>query len=102
MRPILRVTHGGQHKEQLDPSEGVIYVVGSGRRIFQTGLLTFGIVICQEVDLIWKPSAGPLDVAQVVFHPHAHVAEPGAYRPTKFLEPGNIFHEKAMHLYGCR
>jgi predicted amidohydrolase len=34
--------------------------------------------------------------AQVVFHPHAHVAEPGSYRPTVFADPANTFHEKAM------
>jgi predicted amidohydrolase len=34
--------------------------------------------------------------AQVVFHPHAHVAEPGSYRPTTFADPSNTFHEKAI------
>jgi predicted amidohydrolase len=34
--------------------------------------------------------------AQVVFHPHAHVAEPGSYRPTSFADPSNTFLEKAM------
>jgi predicted amidohydrolase len=34
--------------------------------------------------------------AQVVFHPHFHEAEPGAYRPTSFADPMNTFHEKAM------
>jgi hypothetical protein len=32
--------------------------------------------------------------AQVVFHPHAHVAEPGSYRPVTFADPVNTFHEK--------
>jgi predicted amidohydrolase len=34
--------------------------------------------------------------AHVVFHPHFHEAEPGAYRPTAFADPSNTFHEKAM------
>jgi predicted amidohydrolase len=31
-----------------------------------------------------------------VFHPHAHVAEPGSYRPVTFADPANTFHEKAV------
>src|SRR6476620_12071335 len=37
---------GFQDKVQLDPSEDSIYSPGSGRRIFKTGPLTFGIAIC--------------------------------------------------------
>jgi len=29
-------------------------------------------------------------------HPHAHVAEPGSYRPVSFADPANSFHEKAV------
>lgn len=39
---------GFQHKEQIDPSEEAIYSFGSGRRIFETGSLNFGIAICHE------------------------------------------------------
>lgn len=39
---------GFQDKVQLDPSEESIYSPGSGRRVFQTGPLTFGIAICHE------------------------------------------------------
>src|ERR1700730_17884461 len=39
---------GFQDKVQLDLSEESIYSPGSGRRIFQTGPLTFGIAICHE------------------------------------------------------
>lgn len=31
-----------------------------------------------------------------MFHPHAHVAEPGSYRPVAFADPANTFHEKAI------
>ena len=88
---------GWQDKEQLDPSEELTYVAGDGRRVFQVGPLTFGIVICHEgwrypETVRWAARRG----AHVVFHPHAHVAEPGSYRPATFLDPANTFHEKAM------
>ena len=88
---------GWQDKEQLDPSEEPTYVPGDGRSVFQAGPLTFGIVICHEgwrypETVRWAARRGAL----LVFHPHAHVAEPGSYRPSTFLEPANTFHEKAM------
>ena len=88
---------GWQDKEQLDPTEEPTYVPGQGRRLFQAGPLTFGIVICHEgwrypETVRWSARRG----AHVVFHPHAHVAEPGSHRPATFLEPANTFHEKAM------
>ena len=39
---------GFQDKVQLDPSEERTYSPGSGRRVFQTGPLTFGVAICHE------------------------------------------------------
>src|SRR5262249_25461259 len=39
---------GFQDKVQIDPSEEGVYAPGSGRRVFQAGPLTFGIVICHE------------------------------------------------------
>ncbi len=88
---------GWQDKEQLDPSEEPTYVRGEGRSIFQAGPLTFGIVICHEgfrypETVRWAARRG----AQLVFHPHADIAQPGSYRPTTFADPANSFHEKAM------
>ena len=89
---------GWQDKVQLDPSEEGIYPsVGAGRYVFSAGPLTFGVVICHEgwrypETVRWAVRRG----AQVVFHPHAHVAEPGGYRPTTFADPANTFHEKAV------
>ena len=88
---------GFQDKVQIDPSEEGTYAPGSGRRIFQTGPLTFGVVICHEgwrypETVRWAARRG----AQVVFHPHFHEAEPGSYRPSIFADPANTFHEKAM------
>lgn len=89
---------GWQDKGQLDPSEEPIYpAFGAERQIFTAGPLTFGVVICHEgwrypETVRWAARRG----AQVVFHPHAHVAEPGSYRPEVFADPANTFHEKAI------
>ncbi|HEY3939950.1 MAG TPA: carbon-nitrogen hydrolase family protein [Bryobacteraceae bacterium] len=87
---------GFQDKVQIDPSEEGIYSPGSGRRVFQTGALTFGIAICHEgwrypETVRWAVRRG----AQIVFHPHFHEAESGGYRPSRFADPANSFHEKA-------
>lgn len=88
---------GLQDKVQLDPSEEATYSFGRGRRVFQSGPLTFGIAICHEG---WRyPEAVRWAVrqgAQVVFHPHFHWAEPGGYRSLEFADPANTFHEKAL------
>jgi predicted amidohydrolase len=89
---------GWQDKAQIDPSEEVTYPAqGTERRVFTAGPMTFGIAICHEG---WRyPETVRSAVrrgAQVVFHPHAHVAEPGSYRPRTFADPANTFHEKAM------
>ena len=85
-----------QDKVQLDPSEDDTYSPGSGRQIFQTGPLTFGVSICHEgwrypETVRWAAVRG----AHVVFHPHFSLAEPGSYRPTAYADPSNSFHEKA-------
>jgi predicted amidohydrolase len=89
---------GWQDKGQIDPSEEPIYpALAMERRVFTTGPLTFGVTICHEgfrypEGARWAVRRG----AQVVFHPHAIVAEPGSYRPSTFADPANTFHEKAM------
>jgi predicted amidohydrolase len=88
---------GFQDKVQLDPSEDTIYTPGSGRQVFETGRLKFGVVICHEG---WRyPETvryGARRGAHVVFHPQFHEAEPGSYRPITFADPANTFHEKAV------
>jgi predicted amidohydrolase len=88
---------GFQDKVQLDPSEETLYAPGSGRRVFDAGPLTFGIAICHEG---WRyPETVRFAArhgARLVFVPHFHEAEPGAYRPATFADPSNTFHEKAM------
>jgi predicted amidohydrolase len=88
---------GFQDKVQLDPSEDGIYSPGVGRKVFQTGPLTFGVAICHEgwrypETVRWPARHG----AQIVFHPHFHEAEPGSYLPSSFADPANSFHEKAV------
>ncbi len=88
---------GFQDKVQIDPSEEGTYAAGSGRSIFQSGGLTFGVAICHEgwrypETVRWAVRRG----AQIVFHPHFHEAEPGGYRPASFADPANTFHEKAV------
>lgn len=89
---------GWQDKVQLDPSEEDTYPAhGTERRLFTTSQLTFGVVICHEgwrypETVRWAARRG----AQIVFHPHAHIAEPGSYRPSLFADPRNTFHEKAI------
>jgi predicted amidohydrolase len=88
---------GFQDKVQLDPSEDRLYSPGSGRRVFRSGPLTFGVAICHEgwrypETVRWPVRHG----AHVVFHPHFHEAEPGGYEPATFADPANSFHEKAV------
>ena len=88
---------GFQDKVQLDPSEEPVYSPGTDRRVFTSGPLTFGVVICHEgwrypETVRWAVRHG----AQVVFHPHFHEAEPGGYRPVSYGDPANTFHEKAV------
>ena len=87
---------GFQDKVQLDPSEEGPFVAGSGRRVFRSGPLTFGVVICHEG---WRypetVRAAARQGAHVVFHPQFHEAEPGGYRPSTYADPANTFHEKA-------
>jgi predicted amidohydrolase len=89
---------GWQDKGQIDPSEEAIYpALATERGVFTAGPLTFGVVICHEgwrypETVRWAVRRG----AQIVFHPHAHVAVPGSYRPVTFADPANTFHEKAM------
>jgi predicted amidohydrolase len=88
---------GFQDKVQLDPTEESTYAAGADRRVFTMDALTFGVVICCEG---WRypetVRAAARQGAQIVFHPHLHVAEPGDFAPSTFLDPRNSFHEKAM------
>jgi len=88
---------GHQDKVQLDPTEDAGYEPGEGRRTFEIGPLTFGIAICHEgyrypETVRWAARRG----ARVVFHPHHHEPEQGAWRPTEYGDSRGSFHEKAV------
>ena len=88
---------GFQDKVQIDPSEEGTYAQGAGRHLLRSGALAFGIAICHEgwrypETARWAARRG----AHVIFHPHFHEAEPGAFRPATFADPANTFHEKAL------
>ena len=90
-------TLGFQDKVQLDPTEESIYLAGSGRQLFEVGALKFGVAICHEgfrypETVRWSAQRG----AHVVFHPHYSWAEEDSYQPTRFADPANTFHEKAI------
>src|SRR5919199_4512473 len=81
---------GYQTKNQLALEEEAQYVPGDTRRLFVVDGVPFGVAICHEgwrypETVRWAARRG----AQVVFHPHFHAAEPGAYRPTTFADPAN-------------
>ncbi len=88
---------GFQDKVQIDPSEEGTYTPGTGRRVFDSGPLRFGISICHEG---WRypetVRCAARQGAHVVFQPHLEEASPGSYRPASFADPANSFHEKAM------
>ena len=87
---------GFQDKVQIDPSEDNTYSPGSQRKLFELDGVKFGVVICHEgwrypETVRWAVQRG----AQIVFHPHFHLAEPGSFIPSTFGDPRNSFHEKA-------
>ena len=82
---------GWQDKVQIDPSEEAIYAAAGSERhglqrrpadVRRRRSATKGWRYPETVR--WAARRG----AQVVFHPHAHVAEPGSYRPTDLCRSG--------------
>lgn len=87
---------GWQDKVQLDPSEDATYAPGEGRQLFTVDGVPFGVVICHEgwrypETVRWAARRG----ARLVLHPHWDEPVPGGWRPTRFAERENTFHEKA-------
>ena len=88
---------GFQDKTQIDPSEeGTYAAAATGRHVFESNGLRFGVAICHEgwrypETVRWPARRG----AHVVFHPHFHEADAGSHRPATFGDPANTFHEKA-------
>jgi predicted amidohydrolase len=88
---------GFQDKVQIAPEEEGVYAAGDGRHVFTVNGWKFGIVICHEG---WRypetTRAAVIQGAQIVFHPHFHEGESGAYVPRSFSDPLNSICEKAM------
>ena len=93
---------GRQLKTQLDPSEDRHYVPGSGRRIFETKGVRFGIAICHEgwrypETVRWAAVRG----ARIVFHPqHTGSNTSGSKRNRVWGDPSAPYYEKAMMCRG--
>ncbi|HKD18073.1 MAG TPA: carbon-nitrogen hydrolase family protein [Thermoanaerobaculia bacterium] len=92
---------GRQTKTQIDPSEDRHYVPGSGRRIFETKGVRFGIAICHEgwrypETVRWAAVRG----ARIVFHPqHTGSNTSGEVRKA-WGEPNAPYYERAMMCRG--
>jgi predicted amidohydrolase len=74
-----------------------VYAPGAGRRVFQTGPLTFGIVICHEgwrypETVRWAAVRG----AKIVFHPQHTGSEKEGVRLTQWGAANAPYYEKAM------
>jgi predicted amidohydrolase len=87
---------GEQVKTQIDPSEEMDYVPGTGRRVFTVDGLTFGIAICHEAFRYPEITRSlVLAGAQVVFVPHFVTTDDGSL-PTSWCDPSNPYNEKAL------
>ena len=87
---------GEQVKTQIDPSEDTDYVAGTGRRVFETAGVTFGIAICHEAfryPEIVRSLA--LAGAQVVFVPHFVTTTDGSL-PAHWCDPASPYNEKSL------
>ena len=89
---------GEQVKTQIDPTEEVDYVAGTGRRVFSMGGLTFGIAICHEAFRYPEITRSlVLAGAQCVFVPHFVTTADGTL-PAGWCDPPNPYNEKALML----
>ena len=89
---------GTQAKTQIDPTEEVDYVAGTGRQVFRAAGATFGIAICHEAFRYPEISRSlVLAGAQVIFVPHFVTTDDGSL-PTTWCDPANPYNEKALLL----
>jgi predicted amidohydrolase len=88
---------GYQTKNQLDPSEDLIWEPGTERHLFEINGLKFGITICHEgfrypESVRWAARQG----AHIVFHPHLTGSDEAGTVPTQWGSMDNAYYEKAM------
>jgi len=87
---------GYQSKNQLDPTEDVLWVPGMTRSIFEIDGVKIGVTICHEgfrypESVRWAAQQG----AQIVFHPQFVASDELGELPTEWGSKGNSYHEKA-------
>lgn len=88
---------GWQDKVQLDPYEDERYSPGTKRHVFEIPGLRFAVSICHEGFRYPETvRSAACNGAQLVFHPHWHEHDAGAFVPTSFADARNTFHEKAL------
>ena len=87
---------GEQTKTQIDPSEEAHYSAGTGRRVFTSAGVTFGIAICHEAfrypEIVRSLVLGG---AQIIFVPHFVTTEGGSL-PLRWCDASNPYNEKAL------
>ena len=89
---------GEQVKTQIDPSEELDYVPGSGRRVFSAAGVTFGMAICHEAFRYPEIVRSlVLAGARIVFVPHFVTTDDGSL-PGAWCDPSNPYNEKAVML----
>jgi predicted amidohydrolase len=87
---------GHQAKTQIDPTEEVDYVPGTGRRVFAAAGVTFGIAICHEAFRYPEITRSiVLAGAQIVFVPHFVTTDDGSL-PARWCDAANPYNEKAL------
>ena len=90
---------GYQSKNQLDPTEDVLWVPGTTRSIFEIDGVKIGITICHEgfrypESVRWAAQQG----AQVVFFPHFVGSNTEGMLPVEWGSPHSPYYEKAVML----
>ena len=87
---------GEQVKTQIDPSEDTDYVAGTGRQVFDSAGMTFGIAICHEAFRYPEIVRSlVLAGAQVVFVPHFVTTNDGSL-PDRWCDPASPYNEKSL------
>jgi predicted amidohydrolase len=90
---------GHQTKNQLDPTEDIIWTAGTGRSIFEVNGVKFGVTICHEgfrypESVRWAAVNG----AQIVFHPNCTGSNIEGNKPAEWGGKDNPYYEKAQML----
>jgi len=88
---------GYQSKNQLDPTEDIIWDAGTKRQLFEVNGIKFGITICHEgfrypESVRWAARNG----AAIVFHPHFTGSNVSGPTLSEWGNKNNPYYEKAM------